>query len=248
MRLLVILALFYSWSSRAQDFHENAHAHNDYEHPRPLLDALANLFGSVEADVHLMDGELYVSHNRPALSERRTLGVLYLNPLDSLCVQEGFLQLRRPFILLVDIKTDATRTLEKLIEVLHGYPALSSPDSRVRLVISGNRDYELIQNTAGLSIDGRPKDLGKGYNSKEMPWISDRFGNVMHWNGNGDPDPSEVERVRALARRVHAEGKRLRLWAIPDREKVWAVLLDAGVDMINTDRLEALNQFLKQRR
>ena len=33
-----------------------AHAHNDYEHPRPLLDALDHGFCSVEADVFLTDG------------------------------------------------------------------------------------------------------------------------------------------------------------------------------------------------
>lgn len=35
-----------------------AHAHNDYEHARPLLDALDHGFTSVEADVWLVDGEL----------------------------------------------------------------------------------------------------------------------------------------------------------------------------------------------
>ena len=35
-----------------------AHAHNDYEHTRPLFDALDHGFGSVEADVHLVDGRL----------------------------------------------------------------------------------------------------------------------------------------------------------------------------------------------
>ncbi|NVJ48512.1 MAG: hypothetical protein HWE07_15355, partial [Cytophagia bacterium] len=40
-----------------------AHAHNDYEHERPLFDALENGFTSVEADVYLIDGELYVYHD-----------------------------------------------------------------------------------------------------------------------------------------------------------------------------------------
>ena len=31
-----------------------AHAHNDYEHARPLHDALARGFGSVEADIWLV--------------------------------------------------------------------------------------------------------------------------------------------------------------------------------------------------
>src|SRR4051812_12734941 len=33
-----------------------AHAHNDYEHEHPLLDALEAGFASVEADVWLVDG------------------------------------------------------------------------------------------------------------------------------------------------------------------------------------------------
>src|SRR5690242_5509037 len=40
-----------------------AHAHNDYEHTRPLLDALDQGFCSVEADVWLIDGELRVAHD-----------------------------------------------------------------------------------------------------------------------------------------------------------------------------------------
>lgn len=40
---------------------ERAHAHNDYEHDRPLLDALDHGFTSVEADVWLVDGDRAVS-------------------------------------------------------------------------------------------------------------------------------------------------------------------------------------------
>ena len=40
-----------------------AHAHNDYEHDRPLFDALEHGFTSVEADVWLVDGELLVAHD-----------------------------------------------------------------------------------------------------------------------------------------------------------------------------------------
>lgn len=35
-----------------------AHAHNDYYHRRPLLDALDHGFLSVEADIRLVDSEL----------------------------------------------------------------------------------------------------------------------------------------------------------------------------------------------
>jgi len=34
------------------------------------------------------------------------------------------------------------------------------------------------------------------------------------------------------------------LWAIPDTEMAWKVLLDTGVDLINTDHLPELNAYL----
>ena len=57
----------------------NAHSHNDYQHERPLFEALENGFTSVEADVHLIEGELYVTHDHPeTLEESKTLQTLYL--------------------------------------------------------------------------------------------------------------------------------------------------------------------------
>src|SRR5712692_10174041 len=41
---------------------KHAHAHNDYEHKRPLLDALDHGFCSVEADVFLDGDALLVGH------------------------------------------------------------------------------------------------------------------------------------------------------------------------------------------
>ena len=58
-----------------------AHAHNDYEHPRPLLDALDHRFGSVEADIFLVGDQLLVAHDPADLDPTRTLESLYLDPL-----------------------------------------------------------------------------------------------------------------------------------------------------------------------
>src|SRR4051812_2888640 len=51
-----------SSSGRAVVPLQRAHAHNDYEHRRPLFDALARGFSSVEADVWLSRGKLLVAH------------------------------------------------------------------------------------------------------------------------------------------------------------------------------------------
>src|SRR5947208_14209481 len=59
----------------------HAHAHNDYEHKRPLLDALDHGFCSVEADIFLVDGKLLVAHEIGQTKPERTLQALYLDPL-----------------------------------------------------------------------------------------------------------------------------------------------------------------------
>ena len=72
-----------------QPFLVNAHAHNDYLHPRPLLDALEQGFGSVEADVFLVDGKLLVAHSILEIRHERTLEDLYLKPLAARCDSNG---------------------------------------------------------------------------------------------------------------------------------------------------------------
>ncbi len=37
----------------------------------------------------------------------------------------------------------------------------------------------------------------------------------------------------------------VRFWAAPDNAAVWEELYGAGVDLINTDRLEQLDRFLR---
>src|SRR6185436_16418009 len=59
---------------------EHAHAHNDYLHTRPLLDALDHGFTSVEVDIFLVDGELLVAHTAREIKPDRTLEKLYLEP------------------------------------------------------------------------------------------------------------------------------------------------------------------------
>ena len=59
----------------------HAHAHNDYEHTRPLLDALDHGFCGVEADIYLVSGKLLVAHDRKDAKPERTLQALYLDPL-----------------------------------------------------------------------------------------------------------------------------------------------------------------------
>jgi len=233
--------------------HVQAHAHNDYEHSRPLWKALENGFLSVEADVHLTNGKLKVSHNKPQ-QDAITLEQLYLRPLDSLLKRNGdriYPGYTGTFYLMIDSKTEAESTYRAIQKVMGRYKRLLCVTTHcpVKIFISGNRAVSTIikDGYKGIALDGRPNDLGKGIPSDLMPVISDNYSNWSDWKGETDATADDLSRIRELAQRVHAEGKKLRLWAIPDHEKSWGALLTAGVDVINTDRLEELHQFLIQK-
>jgi hypothetical protein len=252
MRIILLVLLLLSPLYASTQPFSHAHAHNDYEHDHPLFDALHYGFTSVEADIYLVDGKLLVSHTRP-IFRARTLDQLYLSPLDSIIrtnhgkVYTGY---DGPFYLMIDIKSDGQAVYPVLKEALAHYTALfhsHNSTGPVIIFLSGNRPKESVlkDRDAPVALDGRPEDVGKGYTVAVMPVISDTYGKWSTWNGIGRPAPEALQRIRTLAMRVHAEGKKLRLWAIPDNPVAWSELLGAGVDLINTDNLKELNQFLK---
>ncbi len=234
-----------------------AHAHNDYQHKRPLLDALTHGFTSIEADIHLIDDELYVSHDLPdAPDEKTTLRALYLDPLQAQIRRQGFVYegYTEPLMLMIDVKSEAEATYRKLLEQLQSYTDIlqtrSHPQGLVRIVLSGNRAIPLAQQDTNytVGIDGRPEDLPQHADPMLMPVISQHYGKVLRWKGEGNIPVQELADLKALADETHRQGKKLRLWASPESEKVWQVLLGAGVDYLNTDQLANLQQFLLRRK
>ena len=100
-----------------------AHAHNDYQHDRPLEDAADLGFTSVEVDVFPGEGRLLVAHHVLELIFRRTFEDLYLKPLIARLEASGSV-LGHPlaeqggFLLLVDAKDDGEAVLALLEEKL----------------------------------------------------------------------------------------------------------------------------------
>ncbi|MCB0639888.1 MAG: phosphatidylinositol-specific phospholipase C/glycerophosphodiester phosphodiesterase family protein [Lewinella sp.] len=235
-----------------------AHAHNDYEHERPLLDALEQGFGSVEADVHLLEGELYVAHNHPdQLGATQTLRSLYLQPLWARTnggSQPVFAGTTEPFLLMIDIKTAAGPTYAAIQAALEEFRPLFARvedgvevSGPVLVFLSGSRPVEAILSAESFiaRLDGRPGDLGQGIPASRMPVVSDQFRKVAGWCGIGRMPRRVRQRLTEYVARVHAEGKRVRFWAHPDRPGVWRALRDCGVDLINTDDLPGLASFLR---
>ena len=245
---------------------ERAHAHNDYEHERPLFDALDHNFKSVEADIWLVDGELVIAHDpedvSQAAQEGRTLRSLYLEPLQTVVTQNGGSVYRGDpdyFTLLVDIKSEAASTYLALHEELRDYEGMLTRfgprgvrDGAVTAIVSGNRPRELMQQqrVRYAAYDGRLSDLGVATDQTFVPLISDNWTRNFTWTGDGPMPSKERKKLRSIVETAHANGQRVRFWETPEvspqREAVWRELLAAKVDYINTDHLSALETFLLQ--
>ncbi len=231
------------------------HAHNDYYHDKPLIEALELGFTSIEVDVFPIDGKLYVAHDPPEdLSQYQTIEEMYLAPLKSYIDEHGKLYHTTDsrLFLMVDIKKDGAKAFEILRQLLVNYSEIIQhkfsqgwSNGPVRVVLSGNRPFdEVLQDTEMyMALDGRPEDLGKGYDSFQMPIISNHFKGVVQWNGKDPLTRHDFLPVKNLTEKAHAEGKQVRLWASPEDEQIWSYLLEAEVDFINTDQLERLRIF-----
>jgi hypothetical protein len=240
-----------------------AHAHNDYEHERPLFDALENGFRSVEADVFAKGDSLFVAHNRKDIMQGRTLRKLYLEPLmeyiseNEKCIYNS----ATPLILLIDIKDDGLTSYKLLNQILNEFREILCQVSAegymsgsVMVVVSGNRPIEYMRKQIQrlAFVDGRMEDLAEDELPLLMPLISDRWTKYFSWKGKGEMPEKERVQLRSCVQQAHENGQLIRFWATPDmtgteREAVWTELLEAGADLINTDDLSGLRAFLMAR-
>lgn len=233
-----------------------AHAHNDYEHARPLFDALDQGFGSVEADVHLVDGRLLVAHDRKAVDPARTLESLYLDPLRARVVQNGGRVYRGgpTIILLIDVKSEADPTYAALDAVLKNYAEMLTVFRKDRVsvgaitvIISGNRARAAMvaQAVRYAAMDGRIGDLAEVPTKDGLiPLVSDNWEKVFGWKWTGPIAEVDVAKLAVRVKQAHAQQRMIRFWNTPDTPEAWKVLRDAGVDLINTDHLAGLRGFL----
>ena len=236
---------------------EHAHAHNDYRHARPLLDALDRGFASIEADVHLVGGRLLVAHHRDSVDAARTLEALYLQPLREYVQQHGgrASSSTQPLILLIDVKSDSEATYVVLDSVLRRYADILTMFAHgeivpgpVVAVISGNRAIGAMRaaRVRFAALDGRIADLAATPRTSRalMPLVSDSWDRSTKWKGDG-PVPAGVRRdVRRVVDLAHQQGQKIRFWGTADNAAVWQVLRDARVDLIGADNLDALRAFL----
>src|SRR5690349_12280895 len=120
IRILLLLLL----SSPALKGQVLIHAHNDYEKPQPLTNALKYKVWSVEADVWLRGNELVVAHTAKEIDTTKTLEKLYLQPMQALFTKhKGYISSDTAYkvVLAIDIKENAEAVFARLIQLLQPY-------------------------------------------------------------------------------------------------------------------------------
>jgi hypothetical protein len=232
-----------------------AHSHNDYEHTRPLLDALDQGFCSVEADIYLVEGKLLVAHDRKDVKPERTLQALYLDPLKARVAKNGG-QVHpggTGFTLLIDIKEDGAGVYGVLRPVLADCGVLltrftptNTVPGAITVILSGDRPTEMVaaDPVRWCGIDGRFAELTHNPSPHLVPLVSDRWSTHFGWFKDGKLAEADRTKLRELVARAHREGRRIRFWGAQDQEYVWREQFEAGVDLINTDKLAQLRAYL----
>ena len=117
----------------------------------------------------------------------------------------------------------------------------------ITIVISGNKPYEMIKGETSrlVFIDN---DLQEITTNPPYTYVytmaSCKYSKLVKWNGYGSFPQSQKEKLIHYIKLAHSRGEKVRLWASPDNVAVWKELLRCGVDLINTNKLVALKNFL----
>lgn len=242
-----------SAQSRVYSSVENVHSHNDYLQNVPFYTAYSTRCASIEADVFLVDGELYVAHKENEINKARKLRNLYLNPIREQFEMNGGSGYPngKSFQLLIDLKTDYKETMkvleQQLLEYRDCFDVKKNPLA-VRVVVSGFLPSpEEFSNYADfIFFDGRPRFIYTPEQSLCIPMMSTSFRTLTQWNGLGRMVETDYNKVKAFIDKAHAEGKAARFWGCPDTKTAWNTFMKLGLDYLNTDHPALLDDFLKR--
>nr|MBP6732137.1 hypothetical protein [Chitinophagales bacterium] len=158
-----------------------------------------------------------------------------------------------PVIFMVDFKTGGIETYNKLKEVLTKYArciTVYKGDSviqqrAINVLISGASPIgELLKaDSAFATVDGALHDIDNANNRKVVTRYSDPWERYFSWKGGGQMPAVQKQKLDSLVAKAHSLNKQIRFYHIPDKPAVWKVLLRAGVDWVNTNKLKAYNTF-----
>ena len=246
MKHIFILFLVLGQTIAAQDLTQyRVHSHNDYYHNIPFWNALASGATSIEADVFLKDGGLFVAHSADEIQKDRSLESLYIKPLQQSISLGSMADVKLQ--LLIDIKSEAYSTLDAITNLLKKYPLLTQQDN-ISFVISGNRPTpeEYMNYPAFISFDYQSLDpINDERITNKIALVRLSFGKFSKWNGLGRLTKNDSTLVVNTIKKGHALKKPFRFWGTPDTKTAWQAFASMGIDFINTDKPFECYNYLK---
>ncbi|ROW06731.1 hypothetical protein VMCG_04069 [Cytospora schulzeri] len=221
------------------------HSHNDYWRQAPFYSALSVGAVSIEADVWLYNGTLYVGHEQSALTEERTFDSLYIQPILSVLEAQNptssFISgttkngvydtaSSQTLYLFVDLKTDGATTFPAVISALqplrdvgylttfNGTAVTSGP---VTVIGTGNTPLNQVQGV-------EPRDY---FWDAPIPTLSSTFSNITSdvspiastdfsvqfpdVRGNQGFNAVQLALLKTQVTVAHAKGIAVRYWDQP---------------------------------
>ena len=222
------------------------HSHNDYEQARPFWGAYQAGAASIEADIWLVNGKLFVAHDRKDIRPERQLASMYLEPIRQIMEKNNgsAYPKGKGLQLLVDLKSGA-ETLDTLVHLVRELGMTQCFDvkknpSAVQIVITGFkiRKEDFGQYPDFIYFDGQPDVDYSPEQLERIPMISAHYGKFTKWKGKGEMGKADQKRIKDTAKKIHKMGCKFRLWAFPDNEAGWKMTRQLGLDFINTDHPE----------
>ncbi|HDZ06539.1 hypothetical protein LCGC14_0053140 [marine sediment metagenome] len=217
----------------SQDY--KVHSHNDYKQNVPFWKAFGAEVQSIEVDVFYVDDKLMVGHELNEVEQDKTLERLYLYPLKeaiALKMVSG-----KPIQLMVDVKTDAYKTLDAIVTSIKEYPTIINNEN-IKIIISGNRPAieEYVNYPDYIYFDYQSLEpIEDAKTLDKIAMVSLSFKNYSEWNGKGRLTADDYNMVTAVIDKAHKLKKPFRFWATPDSKSAWKAFANMGVDFINTD-------------
>ncbi len=259
LKVIIIYILFFNLSYSLDNklmICNRCHSHNDYLNDVPILNALNFGYKSIEVDIVLHNNQLHVAHYWWTIKKDVFINNTYLDTLYKVFNDNdgSIYKNNNTLILLVDIKSSPIKTYQVLDRLLNSYKPMLSyvvNDSfvagAVTIILSGKTpeiEYFKRDTKRYVFIDGRLSDLGKSISKNVMPLISINWKKEFNWRGYKEFPSKEEEHLLELIKKVHSEQKMIRFWGSPDNLKSWELLYLNNVDLINTDKIAELYNYI----
>ncbi|GAB3520121.1 PI-PLC domain-containing protein [Emticicia fontis] len=229
-----------------QAFAQLLHSHNDYEQKEPFFAAYNLGFDSIEADLYIKSGKLYVAHDEKDITKKRTFKALYWKPLLSkIKANKGYAYSdKKELYILLDLKKEGKLIMTELEKMVKR----NKKDlQHVHITISGDmpKPEEFGQYDKLFFFDGRRNIQYSEEAYKRVDMVSASFLDFgKYWPGKEQLSEETYQNIRAFVMSNHAKGKRVRIWGTPNTILSFETLKKLGVDFIGTDDLDLLKNFV----